>query len=149
MRTTFLESETSIWRRTKEISSYWVILWMKHQRALKLLNCFDVVVMTIFPWSILHKICSRKINALLILILITWWFSSSLHNLLLSKDNYVQMRWNSLCGLTKMQHHLYIPTWYLIWNQTLRKGFECKATFSKIHNMYILHNEREKEPFVI
>ena len=33
-------------------------------------------------------------------------------------------RWSSLCWLTKTQHHLCLPTWCLIWSQTLRKGFE-------------------------
>ena len=64
--------------------------------------------------------------------LITWWFSRTLettHNLLLSQDKYVQIRWNTLSGPTKMQHHLRIHTWCLIWNQTLRKGFKFEATF--------------------
>ena len=33
-----------------------------------------------------------------------------------------------------MQHHLRIPVWCLIWNQTLRKGFQCEARFWKICN---------------
>ena len=126
-------------KKNKRNLKYWMILWMKHQRALKLLSCLDVVVMAIFSWSILH-IYSIKINALFILIRITWWFWRTLetiHNLLLSQDKYVQIRWNSLCGPTKLQHHLCIATWCFIWNQRLRQGFECKATFWKIHNRYI------------
>ena len=126
-------------KNKKKITSYWMILRMKHQRALNLLNCLHVVVMTVFLWSILHKICFIKINALLVLIPITWWFSRTLertHSLPLSQDKYIQIRWDSLCGLTKMQL-LHIHFWCLIWNQTLRKGFECKGIFWKIHNMYI------------
>ena len=41
-----------------------MILWIKHQRLFKLLNCLHKVVMTIFLWSVLRKICSIKINAL-------------------------------------------------------------------------------------
>ena len=59
----------------------------------------------------------------------------NIYNLLLSQDRYVQIRWNSLCGTTKMQYHLHISTRCFIWKQTLRGGFECKATFLKIHNM--------------
>ena len=41
-------------------------------KSLKVTQLFTVVVMIIFPWSILHKICFIKINAHLVLILITW-----------------------------------------------------------------------------
>ena len=57
-------------KKNKRNLEYWMILWMKHQRALKLLSCLHLVVMAIFSWSILH-ICSIKINALFILIWIT------------------------------------------------------------------------------
>ena len=34
--------------KKKELTSYWMILSLKHQRALKLLNCLHVVAMAIF-----------------------------------------------------------------------------------------------------
>ena len=80
---------------------------------------------------------STKINALLVQIAITWWFSRTpeiIHNLLTWQDKYVQIKWCSSCRLTKMQHHLHMPTLCLIWNKTLRKGFEWETTFWKIHN---------------
>ena len=80
MRKVSLESWTSISRRTKEISLYRMILWMKHQKVLKLLNCLHVLVMTVFLESVSHKISSIKINALLAKIPIT------IHNLLLLQD---------------------------------------------------------------
>ena len=56
----FLESSTSIWRRTKEISSYWMILWMKLQRASKLPNfftrgCHDNLSVIYLTWNLFHK----------------------------------------------------------------------------------------------
>ena len=52
----FLESWASISRRTNEISLYWMILWIKHQRVLILLNCLHVVVMIIYlTQNMLHK----------------------------------------------------------------------------------------------
>ena len=80
MRKVSLESWTSISRRTKEISLYRMILWMKHQKVLKLLNCLHVLVMTVFLESVSHKISSIKINALLAKIPIT------IHDLLLLQD---------------------------------------------------------------
>ena len=35
-------------------------------KSLKILNCLPVLVISIFPLSISHKICSIKINALLV-----------------------------------------------------------------------------------
>ena len=61
----------------------------------------------------------------------------TIYNLLLLQDKYVWTKWSSLCELTKMQHHLRIPTWCFTWKHTLRKGFEWEATFWKIHNIYI------------
>ena len=69
---------------------------MKYQRALKLLNCLYVVVMTTFLRSISHKICSIKINVLLVWIPISWWFWRTLetiHNFLLFQDKYVGIKW--------------------------------------------------------
>ena len=145
----FLESLASISRRTKGISLYWIILWMKHQRVLKLLNCLQVVVMTIFLWSISHKIYSIKINALLTYIPITWWISrtpETIHNLLLSQDKYAWIRWSSLCRLTKAQHHLRIPTWCLIWNHTLREvsNFRVRSNILEDpQHVYITHWKRK------
>ena len=95
--------------------------------VLKVLNCLHVVVMTTFPLSILRRICSIKMNVLLVWIPITWLFlrnPKTIHNLLLQyklllQDQYSRIKWSSLCGLTKTQYHLGITTWCLIWNQTL------------------------------
>ena len=130
-----------IFQEKKELTSYWMILWLKHQRALKLLNCLYVVAMTIFLRFILHKICSIKINNYMVI----FKNLKRSQNLLLSHDRYVRIRWNSLCDATKMQHYLHIPTWCLIWNQTLRKGSVCEATFWKIHSIYIYSMLKEKK----
>ena len=117
----------NISRRTKEISSYWMVSWIEHQRALKLLICLHKVAIKTFRWSISDKNVSIKINAILVWILITCWFGRTLdtiHNLLLLQDKYLQIQGNALCGATKMQHHLRIPTWCLVWNQTLKNILE-------------------------
>ena len=125
-------------------------LWTKHQRDFKSFICLHVVLKIILPWSMSHKICSIKVTTLLVWIPITWWFlrtSETIPNLLLAENKYVQIKWSSLCGITKTQRHLPIPNWCLVWNQTLKKFFEWEATFWKIHNMYIQRTEKEKESF--
>ena len=71
-----------------------MILWIEHQRALKLLNCLHVVAIKTFRWSILDKKFSIKINVILVWLLITCWFEKThdtIHNLLLLQDKYLQI----------------------------------------------------------
>ena len=123
-----------------------MILWMIHQRALKLLKRLHVILMTIFPCSILHKIYSTKVNALFVLNLITWWFSRTLwtiHNLLLfARQNKVKFLMCTYKGATSSPHSYLM----LDWNQTLRKSFQCEATFWEIHKMYryIIYSKRKR-----
>ena len=123
-----------------------MILWMIHQRALKLLKRLHVILMTIFPCSILHKIYSTKVNALFVLNLITWWFSRTLgtiHNLLLfARQNKVKFLMCTYKDTTSSPHSYLM----LDWNQTLRKSFQCEATFWEIHKMYryIIYSKRKR-----
>ena len=135
-------------KKNKRNSSYWMILWMMHQRALKLLKRLHVILMTIFPWSILHKIYSTKVNALLVLNLITWWFSRTLgtiHNLLLfARQNKVKFLMCTYKDTTSSPHSYLM----LDWNQTLRKSFQYEATFWEIRKMYIYNILKEKKNYL-
>ena len=101
----FLESWASILGRTKDVRTlYWMMLWMKHQRALKLLNCLHLVVMATFRWSISQFFfrknqCALSLNSDYIVI----FKNPQINNLLLSQDKHVPIKWSSLCGLTKTQ----------------------------------------------
>ena len=99
-----LESWASILRRTKDVKTYWMILWMKHQRALKLLNCLHLAVMATFRRCISQFFfrknqCALSLNSDYAVI----FKNPRIKNLLLSQDKHVPRKWSSLCGLTKTQ----------------------------------------------
>ena len=100
------------------------------KRALKILNCLEVVVMTTFPLSIPGIICSIKINMFLVIFKNPWdnsQFASITRQIRPDKTKF----------LKNMQSQLCISTWCLIWKQTPKKSSKWETRFWKIQNMYI------------
>ena len=140
----FLESWKIISRRNsqrmlskKKISLYSMILWRKHKRVLKLLS----IVYTWSSWQSFRdlshtKICSIKINTLLVWIPITWWFSRTpkiIHNLLLPQGKHARISEVPYVGLQRRK----IISTYLLYDWSIYIYINADLSFCLSVYLYI------------